>query len=117
MSQPINLQVTGYSRAELDKTIDRQFTQLGTPTTQIETTELTPTLTVQEFFNVYNDLFYLIPKTGETNSHQYLIRQSGEYVGGEALNTDLLALQEEIAELRTENLELQQTILTLQTAR
>lgn len=114
MSQPIDIQIQGYNRSELSKTIDTQFTQLIPPVQAIDLPAAENIITVPKFFTAYNDLFYLIPKTGETNSHEYLIKQSGEYVGGAAINADIVALQQEITQLRQENLDLQQTILTLQ---
>ena len=72
---------------------------------------------MDEFFVLYNDLFYEIPKEGEVNSHQYLIKTSVEYVGSQSTSNDIQALLNEITNLREENLALQQNIaeLTIQT--
>ena len=57
---------------------------------------------------MYNTLFYQINELGETNSHEYLIKTSSQYINfGE--NDELIeALQNEIAQLRVELLETQQ---------
>ena len=74
-------------------------------------------VSIGEFFTLYNDLFYEIPKEGEVNSHQFLIKSSAEYVGSQSTSNDIQALLNEITTLREENLVLQQSIvdLTLQT--
>tara|TARA_B100000780_G_scaffold263725_1_gene217822 strand:- start:850 stop:1194 length:345 start_codon:yes stop_codon:yes gene_type:complete len=39
---------------------------------------------------------------GDTNSHQYLARTSGEYINFEEVNGEIQALQAEIAQLRSD---------------
>jgi hypothetical protein len=64
------------------------------------------------FFKIIKLYFFSIPKFGDTNSHEYLIKTSSEYIGSTNLNDDLIqALLEETNQLRQENLELQQSIL------
>ena len=113
MAETINIEVTGYNRTELKNTINTAFTEFITPVSTVEQAVQTNTVTVPEFFNNYSALFYQIPKTGETNSHEYLVKQSSEYIGSTALNTEIQALQAEITALRQENLELQQSIIKL----
>ncbi len=89
--------------------IDTKFEQLLK-----ENTETTPVPTIEEFFNLYEILFYSIPKEGD-NSHEYLINQSSEYLG---LNTeqsqiDVNSLVEEINSLQKELLEANKTIVEL----
>lgn len=115
MAEQINIEVVGYNRTELNRTISTQFTQFG-PTASVEPAPVTDTVeSIDAFFNSYDSLFFNIPKYGETNSHEYLVRRSSEYIGGEAVNEEVLALQNEITQLRQENLELQQSILNLRT--
>ena len=64
--------------------------------------------TVQEFFDMYNQLFYEINELGPTNSHEYLIKTSSEYVAFDENNEIIESLQNEIAQLREELLEAQQ---------
>jgi ethanolamine utilization cobalamin adenosyltransferase len=56
-----------------------------------------------------------IQETGEINSHEYLIKKSSEYIGFEANQEEIDALQAEIAQLRIELLDAQKQILDLQT--
>ena len=72
-------------------------------------------VSVDEFFVLYNDLFYEIPKEGDINSHEFLIKQSTEYVGAQGISDEMQALFDEITVLREENLELQQNIIDLTT--
>jgi chromosome segregation ATPase len=52
---------------------------------------------------------------GETNSHQYLVRTSGEYINYDEINGEILALQAEIAQLRQDLLNAQINQLKSQT--
>lgn len=94
-----------FPKSQVESTIDTQFTQL-VPTTTPTSSVFVPT--VDEFFRYYQELFYQIPKFGDTNSHAYLVKTSGEYIGGNQTNDALNALIEEINTLRLENLQLQQ---------
>ena len=60
-------------------------------------------------------MFYDIPEIGEFNSHEYLIKQSSEYINFEVNQEEIEALQAEIAQLRTELLNAQKQIIELQT--
>jgi hypothetical protein len=99
-----------YDKKAYLNVIDTQFNELLQPTPPAE-----PEVSIDEFFQLYNDLFYDIPKFGETNSHEYLIKQSSDYVGSAILTDDIQALLDEITSLREENLELQRNIIDLTT--
>lgn len=114
MSELVNIETVGYNRPELSKTVNTQFTELITQTPAEQAVATLPT--IPEFFQYYQDLFYQIPKTGEVNSHAYLVETSGEYIGGSEVNQEILALQQEITQLRQENLQLQQSLVNLPTA-
>jgi hypothetical protein len=92
--------------------IDTSFKQLGVKTIQQQIDE---TPTVDDFFQLYNELFYDIPESGETNSHEYLITKSSEYINFQQNLEEIEALQAEIASLRTELLEEQKKVIELQT--
>lgn len=100
-----------YNKTAYLNTVDTSFSEL-VPQAPIPT----PGPTVDEFFGLYNELFYDIPQTGETNSHEYLIKQSTDYVGSSVISEDVQALLDEITSLRQENLELQQNIIDLTTS-
>ena len=88
-----------FNKAEYIKTIDTSFNELGVISIT-EDQQLQPN--VEEFFGLYNSLFYDIPALGETNSHQYLVRTSGEYINFDEINDEIQALQAEIAQLRSD---------------
>jgi hypothetical protein len=99
-----------YDKKAYLNTIDSQFTELSFPPITPE-----PEVNIEEFFQLYNDLFYDIPQFGETNSHEYLIKQSTDYIGSTLITDDVQALLDEITSLREENLELQRNIIDLTT--
>ena len=103
----INLQRQVFSKRQVDNVVDTNFTQLVPPTT-LATSSVT--LSVSEFFDQYKNLFFEIPKFGDTDSHEYLVKTSSEYIGGQENNETIQALIEEITQLRQENLDLQQQI-------
>lgn len=103
MSQ-ISLNKTVKEKNQYPKVIDTSFNQLTfksapAPTLPAETS-------IENFFKSYSELFYDIPEFGETNSHEYLIKQSSAYIGFQQENEDIQALLDEIASLRQENLDL-----------
>ena len=113
MKQLVNLTKTTYSKIQYPKVIDTQFTQL-IPFSASLAEEPLPT--VDEFFNFYNQLFFDIPKFGETNSHEYLIKTSTEYIGASSVvNDELQALVDEVTSLRQQLLESQQQLIDLNT--
>tara|TARA_R110000868_G_scaffold190592_1_gene434439 strand:+ start:5401 stop:5742 length:342 start_codon:yes stop_codon:yes gene_type:complete len=111
MSEKVNISVTSYDKNKFQQTVNTQFTQFGVTATQSPI----QTLSVNDFFNAYDSLFYQIPKLGETNSHEYLVKKSSAYIGAVSTNDEIQALLDEITQLRQDNLELQKTILTIQT--
>ena len=107
--EKITLQRQVFSKRQIDNVINTDFTQLVQPTSNV-----TPSLniSVSEFFDQYKLLFFDIPKFGDTDSHEYLIRTSSEYIGGQQNNDIIQALIDEITQLRQENLDLQQQLLS-----
>lgn len=93
-----------FSKAQYVKTIDTSFSELGVTTIK---QDLQSQVTVNDFFKYYNELFYDIPAEGETNSHRYLVEQSGEYIDFDDLNEEIEALRAEITQLRQELLQTQ----------
>ena len=104
----INLNKQVFNKTSFENTVNTTFTEL-TSSVVITPTQSTPT--VSEFFQSYNDLFYDIPKFGGTNSHEYLILTSQQYIGTLSSDQEVIdALIAEVTELRQENLDLQQQI-------
>ena len=99
----INLIKQVYGKSEVNNVIDTNFTEFTLPNIQTVVTA-----SVEEFFTQYQTLFYQIPKFGATNSHEYLIKTSGEYIGLTIPTSDTIqALIDEINQLRQENTQLQ----------
>jgi hypothetical protein len=112
MSESVNLNKQVYDKRQYTKVIDTSFKQLGVQTIQ-EQIDQQPT--VNDFFSMYNELFYQIPELGATNSHEYLIKKSSEYISFDANQDEIIALQNEIAQLRTDLLDAQKQVIELQT--
>ena len=102
-----------FNKAQYIKTINTSFDELGN-TSLTEDLQVQPT--VEEFFWLYNSLFYDIPALGETNSHQYLVRTSGEYINFDDISAEVQALQAEIAQLREDLLKAQMDLIATQVA-
>ena len=102
-----------FNKPQYIKTIDTSFKELGVTTINQDLQNQT---TVEDFFNLYNELFYEIPAEGETNSHRYLVEQSGEYINFNDINEEIEALREEITQLRQELLQEQTKNITNSTS-
>jgi len=112
--EKVNLSKRVYAKNQYERVIDTTFSQLATTPTPTEAASTTPTVSVDEFFQYYTDLFFQIPKFGEVNSHEYLIKTSTEYIGSTAINNDIQALIDEINLLQAQNLELNQRLIETQ---
>ena len=108
--QKINLTRIVYNKDDYQKTIDTSFNELLPPSPIIED----DSITVEQFFVYYDQLFFDIPKTG-VNSHNTLIQQSSEYVGDQQTNAEIEALVQEVNTLRAQLLESQTEVTELQT--
>tara|TARA_R110001632_G_scaffold55132_5_gene135025 strand:+ start:2813 stop:3163 length:351 start_codon:yes stop_codon:yes gene_type:complete len=106
MKQKISLNKQVFDRTQYSRVIDTSFTQLIPQSTGSIAVE---DVTVNEFFILYDDLFFDIPKTGN-NSHETLITTSTDYIGFEPLNEELEALQQEITNLRLELIQAKQDL-------
>ena len=107
MAENINLNKGVFNKRDYQKNINTSFNPLDVPSVQEQLTQQT---TVSEFFDLYNELFYEINEIGETNSHEYLIKTSSQYINFNENNELIQALQNEIAQLREELLETQQQL-------
>lgn len=112
MVNKIDVKKTAFNKDQYSKTIDTKFRELGLlPVSQ----ELESTISIEDFFNHYNEIFYDIPATGENNSHEFLIKSSSEYINFNPDNEIIEALRDEIARLRQENLRKDIRIIELET--
>lgn len=105
MSQ-IPVQKTVFNKDQYGRVINTQFSQLinqGAEEDQLS-------FTVDDFFELYEELFYQIPKEGDTNSHQYILQKEADYLGVSISQDDVQALLNEITSLRQQVLDAQTTI-------
>jgi hypothetical protein len=109
MANDINIQKTVFSSVEFNKVVDTSFKTFTQPVPEedLDTTE--------ELFRLYEKLYYEIDVTGEVDSHEYLVKKSSELLNFDKVTEDIQPLLDEIAQLRQENLALNQQILTLET--
>jgi hypothetical protein len=105
----ISIQKQVFNKTTFPKVVDTQFKQL-IDTTQADST---PSFTLEDFFTLYEQLFFQIPKEGDTNSHQFILEKEAEYLGINLNTEDVQALLAEITALRQEITSAQQTIQTL----
>lgn len=108
----IKLNRTVFDKAKFEQSVDTSFSQLVVKPEQ-KYFDLS-LATVGDFFKLYENLFYEIPKDGTADSHEYLVKESGEYIEYSVVNEDIQLLLDEISSLREENLVSTQTIITLQ---
>ena len=109
MANDIQLQKTVFSTVEFNKVVNNTFTTFTQPVPEEDPD------TPEELFRLYEKLYYVIDVTGETNSHEYLVKKSSELLTFDTVTEDIQPLLDEIAQLRQENLGLNQQILTLET--
>lgn len=102
MSQ-IPIEKTVFDKNQFGRVIDTQFSQLLNNASEGET----PTFTLEDFFQLYEDLFYQIPKEGDTDSHRYILQKEADYLGIIVSQDDIQALLDEITNLRQQVLDTQ----------
>jgi hypothetical protein len=105
MSQ-IPIQKTVFNKDTYSRVVDTQFSQLLNQGAEGETLSFT----VDDFFQLYDEVFYQIPKEGDINSHQYILQREADYLGISISQDDVQALLNEITSLRQQVLEAQSTI-------
>jgi hypothetical protein len=120
--EKIDLNKTLYFKGQYERVIDTKFSQLAVSPSSQETantlaeTALTSSISINQFFQYYNELFFQIPKRGVLFSHEYLVRTSGDYIGSTSTNDEIQALIDEINILQQNNLELNKQIFELQSS-
>ncbi len=108
MTQEVNLVKRVKGSNTYTSVVDTEFKELAS--TQI--TEIEPTVTVERFFELYEQLFFDIPVDGELNSHRYLVERSTQYLGGSVIDADKQALIEEINSLRSQLIEINSSFMS-----
>jgi len=108
MGRQVNLKKRVFSRTQFNNVVDRQF---NTYTKDVPI----PSLTIEEFFQAYDDLYFVIDVEGDSNSHEFLIKRSSELVDFEQDTQDISVLLDEIASLRERLLLANQNLVNLET--
>lgn len=108
MANNVEIKKTVLSTGQFNRVVDRNFT------TFVQPTEDTDTDSINELFRLYDKFYFEIDLRGETNSHEYLIRKSSELVQLEQTSEDIQPLLDEIAQLREQNLQLNEQLINLE---
>ena len=97
-----NIQIqTSVLNSNYSKVIDTEFKTFNQQTIQDINI-----VTIDKFFEYYDELFYQIPKSGETNSHTQILNKTVEYLGVRLANDELIqSLLDEITNLKQTLLE------------
>jgi|TARA_R110000744_G_scaffold267303_1_gene381175 hypothetical protein len=100
----ITLKAQRFNKSKFNETVNTEFTQLNVvPDLSFFDRDLAD---LDDFWYLYEKFFYIIPKLGLIESHEYLAKTSGEYADFNSISDEIQALLDEIAELRAENLQL-----------
>jgi len=96
----IELQKIHYGASSVSELLDRSFNEI---------TKTRDNISPENFFNLYNQLFYDIPKDGK-QSHTFLIEESTDYIGGyEDLKGEKVnSLIDRVIELEQQSIESEQ---------
>jgi hypothetical protein len=101
-----NLNKTVFDKEAFNDTINTSFTELGDSVIPDPSFFDINLATQENFWTLYDKFFFEIPKDGTTDSHEYLSQTSGDYANFERDQEAIQDLLNEIAEIRTENVEL-----------
>ena len=108
----ITLKAQRFNKDKFNETVNTEFTQLtNIPDPSFFDRDMA---VLEDFWYLYTKFFYIIPKLGEVESHEYLAKSSGDYADFSSINEEIQALLDEIADLRKENLELIQDATNLE---
>jgi hypothetical protein len=107
MAETVNIKKTIYDANSFKEVVNTSFSQLvpKDPPVTLDTGSII--LSVQDFFRLYNNLFFTIPTTGSINSHEYIVDTSLKYLG-----VSLDNIYNELELLRQENVRLKNQIVS-----
>ena len=102
-----------YGKVSYPKIVNTEFSEL----VSVEETDLAvpDPITVAEFFEEYDRLFFQIPRNGANGSHAAIVERSSSYIGISGQSAEIQALLDEISDLRLQLLTAQQEIVNLST--
>ena len=109
MAEIIPVQNLIYNKGTFTRVINTQFSELNSNPT------IVPETTVDAFFELYDELFSIIPNEGDINSHRAILLREAEYLNVQlADEAEVQALLQEITDLRQQLLEAEvNTVTTL----
>jgi hypothetical protein len=110
MDNSVNIVKSVFATDQFTKVVDTSFKTFTQPVPEEDPD------TPEELFRLYEKLYYSIDITGETNSHEYLIKKSSELVNFDRVTEDIQPLLDEIADLREQNLALNQELIDIEAA-
>ena len=84
MSKKVTLNKTVFDKNQYSQLVNTEFSTTSATGLGVGETEPEEEPDVEDFFEMYNDLFYDIPQFGEEESHEFLIQRSSEYINFEA---------------------------------
>ena len=100
--EKININKLEVSKSSASKIIDNTFN------TFTNTPPITSTLTIADFWVLYDKFFNEIPNDGDVNSHKYILSREAQYLGINLDNsTDIDALVNEITSLKAQVIKLE----------
>ena len=97
-----------YKKDSYQTVFDTEFKTYTEPVEEVNTD------TVEEFFRLYDKLYYTIPLEGEDNSHEYILARSSEISNFDKTTEEIQPLLDEIAQLRQQLLDANQQIFDLE---
>jgi hypothetical protein len=110
MAELIPIRNTVYSKDNFTKVINTQFSEFNI------IPPVLPETTLENFFELYDELFNDIPREGDINSHRFIIEREADYLGVRiADDNEVQALLQEITDLRQQLLEAETTNANLST--
>jgi len=109
MAERIDVRNLIYDKSIFTRVINTQFGEFN----PIQPT--VPDTTVEAFFDLYDELFSIIPTEGDTDSHRFILLREAEYLNVKiADDDDIQALLQEITDLRQQLLEAEVNVVVNQ---
>jgi len=107
MAEIIPVQNLIYNKGTFTRVINTQLSELNSNPTVV------PETTVDAFFELYDELFSVIPNEGDINSHRAILLREAEYLNVQiADGEEVQALLQEITDLRQQLLEVEVNAVT-----
>lgn len=108
MAEVIPIRNVVYNKETFAKVINTQFSELNFVPPAV------PETTLENFFELYDELFTEIPREGDIASHRFILEREAEYLGVRISDdSEVQALLQEITDLRQQLLEADTTNATL----